>query len=90
MIRFCTTCGYTGSPKRSVHGTVAVELILWIIGVALAVMMLWPAILVPIIYSLRRVFPSWSLTCRSCGARALVPLYTPMAQKMRGKLEGKK
>jgi len=83
---FCTTCGATGSPKRSVQGTFAAELILWIVGIALAVLLLWPAIIVPIAYSLYRLFSSRSRACRSCGAETLVPLNSPVAQKMRREL----
>jgi len=84
--QFCTTCGTTGSPKRSVQGSFAVELILWILGIGIAAIMFWPAIFVPLIYSLYRIFSSRSRTCRSCGAATLVPLDSPVAQKMRREL----
>lgn len=70
----CTSCGTMGKPKTITKGSFLVEIILWLF------------FLVPgLIYTL------WRLTtktrgCRSCGASTMVPLDSPLGQKLKREL----
>ena len=78
----CTTCDCTGLAKRSMQGSSAVELIVWLIGIAIA-LIFWSAVFVPLAYSLfRMIFPAVR-SCSTCGLQTLVPLNSVRAQKMR-------
>lgn len=66
----CPNCGTVGTPKTVTRGSIFIEIILWL------------CFLVPgVIYSI------WRLTtrhkaCRACGAPNLVPLSSPVGQKL--------
>lgn len=67
----CTQCHSIGTPKTIARGSFWIEVVLWLL------------FLVPgLIYSI------WRLTtkrkaCQYCGASSLVPLSSPMGQKLR-------
>jgi hypothetical protein len=66
----CQSCGTIGKPTKSTKGSIFIEIILWL------------AFIVPgLIYSI------WRLTtrqrvCRSCGSASVIPINTPMGQKL--------
>jgi hypothetical protein len=66
----CSRCGSRGKPKNRTKGYFLVEVILWC------------CFIVPgVIYSLWRQF-SKAKVCPSCGAEAMIPLDSPMGQKL--------
>lgn len=65
----CTSCGYVGEPKTITKGSMAVELVLWLL------------LIVPgLIYSVWRL-TSRHEGCPSCGQTALIPVESPMGKK---------
>jgi hypothetical protein len=66
----CQACGTIGKPTKRTKGSIWIEIILWL------------AFIVPgVIYSI------WRLTtrqrvCRSCGSPSVIPVNTPMGQKL--------
>jgi len=66
----CTTCGAVGYIKSSTPGSTLIELVLWL------------AFIVPgLVYSLWRL-NSRKKVCRKCGSTSLIPVGTPLGQKM--------
>lgn len=66
----CSACGHIGSSKTAVKGNILIEIVLWL------------CFLVPgIIYSLWRS-SSRHKTCPKCGSTNLIPLDSPVAQKL--------
>jgi hypothetical protein len=69
MERLCTTCGTVGPVKRHMPGSLFVEFILWLLF-----------IIPGLIYSLWRHAAVY-YGCARCGARNVIPLKSPIAQK---------
>ena len=66
----CSNCGTVGTPKTVIKGSVLIEIVLWV------------CFIVPgIIYSIWRL-TTRAKVCRSCGAKNMVPLNTPMGKKL--------
>lgn len=66
----CTLCGYAGLPDKKTKGNGLIELILWLF------------FLIPgIIYSIWRRADKQDI-CPKCGSKTMIPLNTPMGQKM--------
>jgi len=66
----CTNCGHVGKPKRYTKGSMIVELGLWI------------CFLIPgLIYSIWRLSSRYD-GCPKCRASNMVPLTSPVAQKL--------
>ncbi len=66
----CTLCGYAGETKQKNKGNGFIELILWFF------------FLIPgIIYSIWRRSDKGNI-CPKCGNKAMIPLDTPMGQKL--------
>lgn len=66
----CTACGERGSGKVITKGSILIELILWL------------CFLVPgLIYSIWRHSSRYN-GCRSCKSTALVPVKSPVGQKL--------
>ena len=73
----CATCGTQGNPKTRTKGSILIELVLWI------------CFIVPgILYSIWRLTTKEKV-CRTCGANNLVPLTSPMGQKLRAELSSR-
>jgi hypothetical protein len=66
----CTVCNYIGTPKREAKGSVGVEIVLWIFF-----------IIPGLIYSIWRV-SNKTLLCPKCKSDHMIPLDTPMGQKL--------
>lgn len=67
----CTQCGTVGNGKKSAKGSFLIEVILWL------------CFLIPgLIYSIWRVSGN-KPACRSCGSASLVPLDSPVGQKLK-------
>lgn len=68
----CSRCGARGQPKNRVKGSFLIEVVLWL------------CFLVPgLIYSIWRL-TSKAKVCPTCGAEAMIPLNSPMGQKLAG------
>ena len=66
----CTMCGFHGVAKNNVRGSFLIELILWL------------CFAVPgLIYSIWRL-SSKEKICSKCKNKSLIPIDTPMAQKL--------
>ncbi len=66
----CTSCGYRGKPKKWTKGSFAIELLLWFF------------FLIPgLIYTIWRL-TSKAEVCPSCKQPTMIPLHTPMGQKL--------
>lgn len=66
---YCTRCGHVGHAARRAKGSMATELVLWLL------------FLVPgLIYSIWRL-TTVAPTCRQCGGRDLIPPDSPVAQE---------
>ena len=77
----CAVCGSPGDPKTYTKGSFIIELILWVGGLlCLLTLILWPAIFVPIIYSIWRL-ASRSKGCRSCRG-VVVKTDTPVGKDL--------
>ena len=69
---YCTNCGYQGTPKKIVRGSFFLEILLWL------------CFIVPgLIYSLwRSTSAARHKACPSCEAPNMIPVDSPVAQKM--------
>ena len=68
----CTTCGFIGSPKKVVKGSILIEIILWL------------AFLIPgLIYSIWRLTTKYD-ACPKCKNTSMVPADSPTGQKLIG------
>ena len=68
----CTTCGFIGSPKKIVKGSILIELVLWL------------AFLVPgLIYSIWRLTTKYD-ACPKCKNASMIPVDSPTGQKLIG------
>lgn len=68
----CTRCLSTGSPKSITPGSIWLELLLWLL------------FLIPgVIYSVWRITARYK-GCLACGAREIIPLASPAAQRLLG------
>lgn len=66
----CSACGHVGSTKRSVKGSLGVEIFLWL------------CFFIPgIIYSLWRQ-STYHKACAVCGGTNLIPVNSPVGQKL--------
>ncbi len=74
--KFCIQCGYEGPTKSRYRGSILIEIILWL------------CLIVPgLIYSIWR-HTSTADVCRACGAEGVIPVDSPVAEKMRRELKG--
>lgn len=67
---YCLRCHNTGLPKKYTPGHFALELLLWLIFA-----------LPGLFYTLWRKIASYS-GCSICGAKEIVPMDSPIAQKV--------
>lgn len=68
----CTVCGTVGKPRVVTHGSVLIEIILWV------------CFIVPgLIYTIWRL-TARPKACRACGSTQLVPPGSPMGRKLLG------
>jgi hypothetical protein len=66
----CSACGHIGSSKTAVKGSILIEIVLWL------------CFIIPgIIYSLWRSSSRYK-TCPKCGGTNLIPLDSPIGQKL--------
>lgn len=66
----CPACGYAGSPKTAVKGSILIEIVLWL------------CFLIPgIIYSLWRS-SSRHKACPACGSTNMVPIDSPVGKNL--------
>jgi hypothetical protein len=88
----CTSCGNIGQNKKAVQGTSAVEFALFFFGVAVAIFITWMIGLVVILgaiaYSIYRSTTKKN-TCAKCSGTSLIPLDTPMGQKILKEMHSK-
>lgn len=67
--KFCKSCGYSGSTKRFMPGSIIIEIVMWC------------AFLIPgIIYTLWRHSAEVKV-CGKCGSKEVIPLDSPIAQE---------
>jgi len=66
----CTSCGTVGLSKRVTRGSIVIEIFLW-------VLFCFPGL----IYSIWRLSTRHN-ACARCGGQALVPISSPMGQKI--------
>ena len=66
-VLYCSNCGYQGKPKVFVKGSLAVEIVLWILF-----------ILPGIIYSVWRSFSRYN-GCPECNSNNMIPVNSPRA-----------
>ena len=72
---FCPGCGIVGTPRKSVRGSFAIEVVLWL------------CFIVPgLIYSLWRATGGRQTACRACGNAGVIPLESPIAKKRMAEL----
>lgn len=66
----CANCGSIGKPKKVTKGSLFIEIILWL------------CFFIPgLIYSIWRMTSKYT-ACPSCGAKNMVPLNSPVGQKL--------
>jgi hypothetical protein len=66
----CSSCGFVGSPEIKHKGSILIEIILWLF------------FLIPgIIYSIWRAGSKF-LRCPMCNGTTIIPVNTPMGQKL--------
>ena len=66
----CNSCGFVGSPEIKYKGSIWIEIILWLF------------FLIPgIIYSIWRAGSKF-LRCPMCNGNVIIPVNTPMGQKL--------
>jgi hypothetical protein len=70
----CSNCGTIGKPKTFTKGSILIEIFLWFC-------FLLPGLL----YSIWRL-TTRTKVCRSCGAKNMVPLNSPMGKKLQNEL----
>lgn len=66
----CVNCGTQGKPKVKTRGSILIEIVLWLLFIVPGV-----------------IYSFWRLTtrqkvCPSCGAPNMIPIDSPVAQKM--------
>ena len=66
----CSTCGFIGTPKQHTKGSIAIEILLW-------VMLILPGL----IYSIWRL-TSRQDVCPKCRNATMIPTDTPVGQKL--------
>ena len=72
----CATCGTVDEPKKVMKGSFLIELVLWIF------------LIVPgLLYSLWRLVTPRTKVCRSCGSTNIIPLDSPVGQKLQKELQ---
>jgi len=81
----CNNCGTRDQGKRKAQGSLAGELLVWVLCIILAGYTLFISIGVAVVYSLWRV-GSKKPVCGSCGAEAMIDINSPMGQKLRREL----
>lgn len=78
----CAKCGTFDSAKRVTPGSFVAELALWIVALPLGFLFSWFVLLLPGAYSVFRALSPTRRVCRSCGGEELVPVDTPIGQKL--------
>lgn len=79
----CTTCNTIAEPAVKNNGSFVVEIVVYIVGIAIsAITALWFLMLVPVGFTLFRVFGRMNHVCPSCGSDALVPLDSPKGKEI--------
>ncbi len=66
----CANCGTIGKPKTVTKGSIATEIVLWLLFIV-------PGVL----YSLWRL-TTRAKACRSCGSENMLPLNSPRGKKL--------
>lgn len=68
--KICTNCGYLGKPKKLARGSILIEIILW------------SFFIIPgIIYSIWREVSKYDV-CPQCGKDSMIPIDSPVGEKM--------
>jgi len=81
MAWYCTSCGNLGSRKTATKGSFIIELFLYLVCGFLFIFTAWPAIIIPVVYSLWRL-SSRNKVCPTCGNQTMIPDNSPVARKM--------
>ena len=66
----CTACGYIGSPKKIVKGSILIEIVLWLFF-----------IIPGLIYSTWRLTTKYD-ACPKCKNATMIPVDTPKGQEL--------
>lgn len=74
-VKICSSCGYLGQTKQITKGSIAAEILLWII--------VFP---VGIIYSIWRLASRYQ-GCPMCQSQAMIPADSPMGKKLLADIE---
>lgn len=69
--QICTQCGYVGETNKKARGNGLVEFILW-----------WFFIVPGVIYSIWSRGGNGKSVCSKCGCATIIPVDTPMGQKL--------
>lgn len=85
----CTNCGHVGQGKKAIKGSILVELLL--LFIVIVAWLFTPRIIMPVTvtisvlamigYSVYRL-TSKKTICEKCGHASLIPLDTPVGQKL--------
>jgi len=76
----CEDCGYIGTAKTQISGSLWMEILLYIIALMVAVPTVFISFLVPFIYSIHRRTVSEKVCCK-CGGD-IVNIHTPKGEEV--------
>lgn len=80
----CEDCGYIGTAKTQISGSIWIELLLYTIAIIVAVPTFFVSLLIPFVYSIhRRTVPM--KVCRKCGGK-VISIYEPKGEKLLKKM----
>ncbi len=76
----CEDCGYIGTSKTQISGSLWMEILLYIIALMVAVPTFFVSFLIPFVYSIHRRTVSVKV-CRKCGGE-VVNMFTPKGEEI--------
>lgn len=87
----CIACGHVGGPKKIANGSFAIEIIIWVIFIAIAASTSLLILIAPLAYSLSRTFNK-KLVCELCKGTQIIPADSPNGKALINKnnLNGQK
>jgi hypothetical protein len=90
MEMICTKCGKQAAPIKKGGGSCLLEIALWFVFLIVAIAgfpLFSILLLIPIVYTLSRFFIRRRNVCPSCSSEDIIPVDSPMAQKILKDLE---
>jgi hypothetical protein len=80
--KLCTACGTIAQPDFKSTASPGIGLFMWIGGLVLALFVHWIFILLPVGHLIARAASKDLEVCPKCASPQVVPLDTPIAQKL--------